>query len=776
MAIYNSNANYLRIKLPSGTILPFYVGIATGDLPTGNFSLNNLGQYWFTQYLARNSAINYIFNGAAYMLETGEISLYNLLTGGKNTVYSNSYTNNTPYGLGEYSQMFSNIGINSDSVFMAKVYNELDMENASPNTYYTLNCEILDDDGNKIDDLYIRMRWDSLSGRYDCRTYSQIHNTPFNTNDVTWYSTMYSLYTEMRIGSSGSWFTSGFICYNPDRTKLYFITLSKRESSSIDSISYPTTIEGYIRIVGSIANDTDYYAHWDSISISEYGISSYQEWLGNNIISAIRGSTPFSANGEDDFTATSGDYDGSTDSIDVEALPSSDILTSGMLKAYVVSGADVANLHNYMFSSSYTQALENIFNAPVDAVVKIHQIPVTPTSYADNITLGNADTGISSMRTSTKFIEVNLGNININAYYGLFSDYESTIELYLPFIGMVKLNIDDCINGVINVIYRFDIMTGDFVALVFSTNVNAKGYSYRSLIYLSGGNVSGSVPLTSGGYDIGNLTGSLANIIGASASGNILGATTTAVNGARNVLVPSYSYSGGLGGWSSFLGKRTPYIRLTIPNYKLPADFNSLHGFRSGYTGLVGDFNGYLSVNDCKVDISDYNTNERIKTLLKNGVFVENNGYTPVTTSNSISLLTNNSDDKVIDKDITLVSTVTGSFKSSVPLDSISIQIETDNNTFNSCNYIYIADINRFYFVRQKSAINNSIFMFNLECDYLQSFKDDIKAINVIANRSSDKYNALLPDGDIPRQLNNIVRYLEFSSGLTSDSTILICV
>lgn len=776
MAIFNSNANYLRIKLPSGTILPFYVGIATGDLPTGNFNLETLGKYWFAQYLTQNTAIDYIFNGSAYMLETGEISLYNLLTGGKNTVYSNSYTNNTPFGLGEYSQMFNNIGLNSDNVFMTKVYNELNMDNASPNTYYTLNCELVDENGDKIDDFYIRMRWDSLSGRYDCRTYSQLHNTPFDTNDVTWYGTMYSLHTNIKIGSSGSWFSSGFICYNPDRTKLYFVSLSKRESSSFDSIAYPTTISGYIRIIGSIANDIDYFAHWSSISISEYGISSYQEWLGNNVVNNIKGSTPFSPNGNSSFESTSGEYDGSTDSIDVESLPTDIILMNGMLKAYVVDGADLASLHSYMFSNTYTQALENIFNAPIDAVIKLHQIPVVPTSYVDDITLGNVDTNISSYRTSSKFIEVSLGTVNLSNYYGLFADYETQIELYLPFVNMIKLNIDDVMNGSIEVIYRIDILTGDFVAMVFANNTNAKGYSYRSLIHICGGNVSGNIPLTSGGFDIGNLIGSLANVVGASATGNVLGAGASALSNVRNAIVPNYSYSGGMNGWSSFLGKRKAYLRVTIPNYVLPSNYGNLKGWKNSYGGIIGEYTGFLKVSDCEFSIGTINEDLQIMALLKNGVFVENNNFASSAVTGQIDLLRNSSDDKTIDKSLSSLAVVSGDFKTEVGTENINITINCELSTFNSCNYMYIKDLDRYYFVRQKTIINNDLFNFNLEIDYLQTFKTDIKNISVLAERSETKYNPFLSD-DIPRQMNNIVRYIEFAgTGLCTDSTILVCI
>lgn len=45
---------------------------------------------------------------------------------------------------------------------------------------------------------------------------------------------------------------------------------------------------------------------------------------------------------------------------------------------------------------------------------------------------------------------------------------------------------------------------------------------------------------------------------------------------------------------------------------------------------------------------------------------------------------------------------------------------------FNKCNYCYIEVLGRYYFIRSIENISNKIWKLDLECDVLQTYKDDI--------------------------------------------------
>ena len=54
---------------------------------------------------------------------------------------------------------------------------------------------------------------------------------------------------------------------------------------------------------------------------------------------------------------------------------------------------------------------------------------------------------------------------------------------------------------------------------------------------------------------------------------------------------------------------------------------------------------------------------------------------------------------------------------------------------FNSCNYCYIEEFNRYYFIRTIENLANRVWVLQLECDVLESFKNDILNSDAEINR-----------------------------------------
>lgn len=54
---------------------------------------------------------------------------------------------------------------------------------------------------------------------------------------------------------------------------------------------------------------------------------------------------------------------------------------------------------------------------------------------------------------------------------------------------------------------------------------------------------------------------------------------------------------------------------------------------------------------------------------------------------------------------------------------------------FNSCNYCYIEEFNRYYFIRTVENLSNRIWALVMECDVLESFKSDILNSDAEINR-----------------------------------------
>lgn len=137
----------------------------------------------------------------------------------------------------------------------------------------------------------------------------------------------------------------------------------------------------------------------------------------------------------------------------------------------------------------------------------------------------------------------------------------------------------------------------------------------------------------------------------------------------------------------------------------------------------------------------------------------------------TITTYSNASEEHVLDKSITKIN------------DNVSVVLKDDTNVLSptlitsqnishTFNYIYISDFNRYYYVRN---ITYSQQRFYIECavDVLMSFNADIKSLELIANRSSSRFNVYQPDPHVKFLQKSIVATQKFPYGFTGNSMIL---
>ena len=137
----------------------------------------------------------------------------------------------------------------------------------------------------------------------------------------------------------------------------------------------------------------------------------------------------------------------------------------------------------------------------------------------------------------------------------------------------------------------------------------------------------------------------------------------------------------------------------------------------------------------------------------------------------TITTYSNASEEHVLDKDITKIN------------DAVSVILKDDSNIVNptlitsqnishNFNYIYISDFDRYYYVNN---ITYSQQRFYIECsvDVLMSFNSDIKGLNVIANRSSSRFNVYQPDPSVSFLQKSIIATQKFPYGFSGQSLIL---
>lgn len=137
----------------------------------------------------------------------------------------------------------------------------------------------------------------------------------------------------------------------------------------------------------------------------------------------------------------------------------------------------------------------------------------------------------------------------------------------------------------------------------------------------------------------------------------------------------------------------------------------------------------------------------------------------------TISLMRNYSDTNVLDKNIETLSTVSGTLKNKTSVLNPVIQIQGSLPT--GCNYMYISDFGRYYFVDDISSVTNTIFEISAHVDVLTTYASQIRSCRGIIARQQNNWNLYVDDGAFKTYQNEIILVQTFSTGFNSDEFVL---
>ena len=87
-------------------------------------------------------------------------------------------------------------------------------------------------------------------------------------------------------------------------------------------------------------------------------------------------------------------------------------------------------------------------------------------------------------------------------------------------------------------------------------------------------------------------------------------------------------------------------------------------------------------------------------------------------------------------------------------------------------NYVYIPLFARYYFITNITRLDNNRVEISCKCDVLMSHKEDILKLNVIATRSTNKYNQYLIDKAIAIESDYFPIVRRISKGLFQSNTL----
>ena len=323
----------------------------------------------------------------------------------------------------------------------------------------------------------------------------------------------------------------------------------------------------------------------------------------------------------------------------------------GFIHVYNPTPAEFVAFGSWLWVTYADATIDKILNNPFDGVIGAHELYATPNRGGrDNIRSAFLTCPTTADLVPNRYSEIDCGTVIVPEFYGNYLDYSpySQAYIYLPFIGINEVSIDDIVGHAVNIRYRIDSYSGSCIAMIF---VAKNGY--QNLCYQFAGSCSVEVPMAGGSqaaikagmmqaeaYARAAMTsaaGHLLGGIGSALMGSLGGALSSiggiandyaqakaGVEAARVANKSSVQHSGQFGASHGAMGQKIPFIIIRNPIQVKVVNYNDDYGFPAHKRVIIGGCNGYLRVREVNV-ISAHATDDEkaaIEALLKNGVYV----------------------------------------------------------------------------------------------------------------------------------------------------------
>lgn len=312
------------------------------------------------------------------------------------------------------------------------------------------------------------------------------------------------------------------------------------------------------------------------------------------------------------------------DDIPIPGLPAVSVFSTGLISAYVMTTTQLNTLATELWSSNFVNSIEKLMNDPFEAIIGLNLLPLNLGASGSDvpIVIGNytCDTAVGK-KITTQFYKISCKAREIPLRWKNFLDYDdSSLSIFLPFIGMKHLDPDDVLGKTLTIEYHIDALTGGGTCFILCNS--AVLYEYPC-------NVAYSIPLT--GANKAELYKGLLDVAMTAAIGGVTkgvgGAIAGGALGAGKALTGKQSdvdRGGSLAGNTGITGHLQAYVILHSPALALPGSFREIKGYKSNLTRQLALCQGFTKVSAVNLAVPGANAAEleEIETLLKTGVLI----------------------------------------------------------------------------------------------------------------------------------------------------------
>ena len=391
---------------------------------------------------------------------------------------------------------------------------------------------------------------------------------------------------------------------------------------------------------GTVSGTASYYSRCGDYIAGGSHFSSYYTLNKNRADNILNGMTYDNIDKDDDDGTYDNDGgDGGTgtgnipsgEDIDEPDLPGKNGASTGLLRGYVLTQAQTTTFSSWLWTADVMDYISKLFTSnPLDSIITFSMLPYTPhTGTSTNIVVGGkACTDVSDALLIDE--QFNTFEFTYNGLaepvWGNALDYEKgvKIELFIPFVGIVPLDVNSVIYTKLSLKYIVDCFSGQGIVYLVSEKTASTWDDERKKCLLGQWtfNCKSTLPLTRN--DISSIISGAIGGITSLATGNI-GGVASAVMSAR----PSVQRSGDVATSTAYMGKRTPYIIYTMSKAVIPKGEYGKKGRPQYAVKKVGDCEGFIQCENPRLSFTGGDgqspTDEEIKeiySLLEEGVVI----------------------------------------------------------------------------------------------------------------------------------------------------------
>ena len=313
---------------------------------------------------------------------------------------------------------------------------------------------------------------------------------------------------------------------------------------------------------------------------------------------------------------------------DVPDVTGANLLTT----SYSATPSQIQGIGAFLWGANFMTNVLLLNNSPIENIVGCKLFPLEFSGTQQEIKIGNVASGTNGEKLATSVFSRESSAVSVSPYYTgnlKYLDYApySKLEIFLPFVGLRELPLDECINHKVKIKWIIDVITGTLQTDVMITHDGNDSKFVTIQTYVS--TIGVDIPLTAqnraqveSAYIANAIHGGVSV-----ASGNIAGA----IGAIANIATTQYhtNSTGTPSSATAIAGTLEPFLLRTVPRVKEIGDstndtYRQILGAPCNKACKLGTLKGYTEVENPSIAVAGATSREveELNRLLREGVFL----------------------------------------------------------------------------------------------------------------------------------------------------------